>query len=112
MHKIDVSRGSKDSTVSRQWADRPADQRFLSLAALLAQVTAWRSESRTQDVKPGDIRAVHDHENPLFLGFDVAGVMVDATHYSFGQVASMAGAPSDYLRRLPGPLAALNLNYG
>ena len=34
------------------------------------------------------------------------------THWSFGQLASLVGAPSTYLRQLPAPLAAINLQYG
>jgi hypothetical protein len=34
------------------------------------------------------------------------------THWSFGQLTTMVGAPSTYLRQLPAPLAAINLQYG
>ena len=34
------------------------------------------------------------------------------THWSFGQLTTMIGAPSTYLRELPAPLAAINLQYG
>jgi hypothetical protein len=34
------------------------------------------------------------------------------THWSFGQLASLVGAPSGYLRDLPAPLAAINLQHG
>jgi hypothetical protein len=34
------------------------------------------------------------------------------THWSFGQVASLIGAPATYLRGLPAPLAGINLQYG
>ena len=34
------------------------------------------------------------------------------THWSFGQLASLVGAPATYLRQLPAPLAAINLQYG
>ena len=33
------------------------------------------------------------------------------THWSFGQLASLVGAPATYLRQLPAPLAAINLQY-
>src|SRR5215475_3812214 len=34
------------------------------------------------------------------------------THWSFGQLASLIGAPAAYLRELPAPLAGINLQYG
>jgi hypothetical protein len=37
---------------------------------------------------------------------------VTPTHWSFGQLASQVGAPAAYLRQLPAPLAAINLQYG
>jgi hypothetical protein len=40
------------------------------------------------------------------------GAPVTPTHWSFGQLASRAGAPAGYLRDLPAPIAADCLNYG
>ena len=37
---------------------------------------------------------------------------VAPTHWSFGQLSSTVGAPAAYLRQLPAPLAAINLQYG
>jgi hypothetical protein len=37
---------------------------------------------------------------------------VAPTHWSFGQLASLVGAPATYLRQLPAPLAGINLQYG
>lgn len=37
---------------------------------------------------------------------------VAPTHWSFGQLASLVGAPSGYLRQLPAPLAGINLQHG
>jgi hypothetical protein len=37
---------------------------------------------------------------------------VSPTHWSFGQLASLVGAPSGYLRQLPAPLAGINLQHG
>ncbi len=34
------------------------------------------------------------------------------THWSFGQMASLVGAPAGYLRQLPAPLAGINLQHG
>ena len=41
-----------------------------------------------------------------------ADAPVAPTHWSFGQLASLVGAPAAYLRQLPAPLAGINLQYG
>ncbi len=38
--------------------------------------------------------------------------LLQATHWAFGQLASIVGAPASYLRQLPAPLAGINLQYG
>jgi hypothetical protein len=41
-----------------------------------------------------------------------SGQPVAPTHWSFGQLDGLVGAPSAYLRQPPAPLAAINLQYG
>lgn len=112
MHKIDVSKGQCISTVSNQWANRSDDQRFTSLSDLRAQVALWEQQSVTKAVAPKDIRAIYDNEAPDFLGFEIDGQVVETSHWGFDQIARLAEAPASYLRSLPAPLAAVNLNYG
>lgn len=111
-HQIDISKGECISTVSQQWASRGADERFTSLTELRAQVAQWAAESRVEEVLPREIVATYDKDRPDWLGIEVGDSIVDASHWSFDQVARLAGAPSYYLRDLPAPLAATNLNYG
>jgi hypothetical protein len=108
-HQIDVTRGELRSEVSSQWANRPDDQKFLSLNALHAQVRAWADESRAHTTTPGEIIA-RDENGGLMI--DVSGANVNPTAYSFDQIAALADAPPNYLRRLPAALAAENLNHG
>lgn len=110
MHKIDVTKGELNSTVSRQWANRSADQRFTSLTALRDQVSAWADASFTKDVNPGDLMVRATDDNGLML--EAEGAQHALTNYSFQQLARLAQAPGYYLTDLPAPLAALNLNYG
>lgn len=112
MHKIDVSKGQCIGTVSSQWANRSDDQRFTSLTDLRAQVAKWAIESEAREVMPKNIRAIYDASTPDYLAFDVDGTVVDPSHWGFSQIARIAQAPADYLRSLPAPLAAVNLNYG
>ena len=37
---------------------------------------------------------------------------ISPTHWSFGQLAALVGAPAAYLRQLPAALAGINLQYG
>lgn len=37
---------------------------------------------------------------------------VAPTHWSYGQLCSLVGAPASYMRQLPAPLAAINLQHG
>lgn len=111
-HTIDHTKGERIGTVSQQWAARPDDQKFLTLADLRKQVARWADESTAVDVMPAQIEAVYDEANPGYLGLRVDGAEIDATHYGFDQIARLAGVPAQYAREIPGPLAALNLNYG
>lgn len=111
-HQIDVSKGTRVGTVSNQWAMRDDDQRFLNLSDLRNQVATWASESHAQEVMPANIRALFDKNNPGYLAIDVDGTIVDPSHWGFDQICRVAAAPASYMRHLPGPLAAVNLNYG
>jgi hypothetical protein len=111
-HKIDVSKGQCIGTVSAQWASRPDDQKFTSLSALHEQVTTWADESSAVNVLPADIEVLYDGEDHDTLRLQVAGAEVVPTHWSFDTICRAASAPSNYMRSLPAPLAAVNLNYG
>lgn len=110
MHKIDVTKGELNSTVSRQWASRSDDQRFTSLTALRTQVANWADASYTKEANPADLLVRATDDNGLMLQADDAQHVL--TNYSFQQLARLAQAPAYYLTDLPAPLAALNLNYG
>lgn len=99
---------------SRQWSSRPADERFTSLSDMSAALGDVRSRSMAKVISsrkielqpiPGaeltDLQVVGPNGNPATL-----------THYSFGQVAQLAGAPAGYLRTLPAAIAADAVNYG
>lgn len=105
-------------TASDQWATRPDDQRFASLADLKAAVLARKGESwtATPQTGPGANLMVHPSESGLQVNiYDPArGSRVDLapTHWAFGQLAQYAKAPASYLRGLPQELAAINLQWG
>lgn len=102
--KVDTSRGEMKDLLSREWASRPDDERFLSLDDLLAHVSAVQERSFESTTTLRDLRFDGIDGDRLVLLGD--GGPVDFTHWSFGQTCRFAGAPAGYLRSLPVDLAA------
>lgn len=92
-----------------QWANRPADERFPTLEALAASVNARRMRSRSVDIDTGKTRAGYLGETLTLNG---SITPCQPTHWSFGQLSQMVGAPAAYLRTLPPGLLVDCLNYG
>ena len=113
-YKVDVSRGSRVGRVSSEWFSRPDDERFLSLGDLARSVRGRSERSRTRVVETALIHVEANRNDPERLALMLPGAEapVTPTHWSFGQLASQVGAPAAYLRQLPAPLAAINLQYG
>lgn len=94
-------------TASAQWATRPDDQRFLSLDELAEAVSNRRAISHAKDVTLSTLSLENDDSDIYLKGHN--GARVSLSNYSFGQLATRAAAPAGYLRKLPAPLARLNL---
>ena len=105
-----VQNGSNIYSASAQWATRPADERFTSLDALQAACDADRAASVEKTVAVRDVRAVVLDSGAVGLQGQTSAAKLN--HYSFGQVASVAGAPGGYLRSLTPDLAAQCINHG
>ncbi len=113
-YKVDVSRGGHNGRVSSEWFSRPDDEKYLSLSDLYASVKGRADQSRTRTVESAAIRVEAHRDDPekLALILPDAETPVAPTHWSFGQLASLVGAPAAYMRQLPAPLAGINLQYG
>lgn len=99
---------------STQWMSRPDDERFTSLPEMHQHFTALRDRSAGKAVSSRRLNFSPDPANPR-TGLIVEGqngIGATMTHWSFGQMAGLAGAPAGYLRTLPAPMAADCLNYG
>ncbi|MFG1285325.1 DUF932 domain-containing protein, partial [Xanthobacter autotrophicus] len=109
-----MSRGERIGRVSSEWFSRPDDERYLSLSDLHASVSSRAERSRTRTVESAAIRVEASREDAERLTLMLPGsdAPVAPTHWSFGQLASLVGAPAAYLRQLPAPLAGINLQYG
>ncbi|WP_209613347.1 DUF932 domain-containing protein [Sphingomonas sp. PL20] len=113
-YKVDVGRGERVGRVSSEWFSRPADERYLSLSELARSVRDRADRSRTRVVESALIHVEANRSDPERLALILPGTdtAITPTHWSFGQLASMVGAPAAYLRQLPATLAAINLQYG
>jgi len=113
-YKVDISRGSRISRVSSEWFSRPDDERYLSLRELHAATLARAHRATTRTVETREVRVEASRDSAERLSLIVPGrdEPVAPTHWSFGQLASLVGAPSGYLRQLPAPLAGINLQHG
>lgn len=102
------------TTASTQWFSRPDDERFVNLIDLNDHCQKLRERSNAKIVANRSLTVQPDETNPI-KGLQIvgeAGKPAVMTHWSFGQVASLAGGPAGYLRKLPAPIAADAINYG
>ncbi len=112
--KVDISRGERIGRVSSEWFSRPDDERFLSLTDLYDTVRsrAERAHARTIDSAAIRVEATSDNAERLELLVPGQRQPIAPTHWSYGQLCSLVGAPATYMRQLPAPLAAINLQHG
>lgn len=113
--------GIGNSAVSSQWYSRPADEKFLSLDAMLDFKRADRARMESRIVNTHKMKVVgnFDPENPSRGDIQIEYTdenrrenLSAPTNWSFGQIAQLAGAPAGYLRDLPAPMVADCLEWG
>jgi hypothetical protein len=112
--RVDVSRGERVGRVSSEWFSRPDDERYLSLTDLYDAVRrrADRAQARTVESRAVRVEAARDNAERLALLVPGRDEPVVPTHWSFGQLCGLVGAPSSYMRQLPAALAGINLQHG
>ena len=112
---------SEAGLIASNWARRPADERFTSLQALRdfkfndyqmmqADVLNVKNLHINGDVDENDIR--QGNITLEFTDQNKQEHQAVPTHWSFGQISSLAGAPAGYLRDLPAVLAADCVKWG
>lgn len=104
---------------SAQWASRPDDQRFTSLHDLhdFCDGQRRRSQGKVVSSRHLEFSPLPGKERThLVVQGSQGGAVAEPTHWSFGQIAQLAGAPAGYLRTLAqkglAPLVADCLNGG
>ncbi|MBX5041117.1 DUF932 domain-containing protein [Rhizobium lentis] len=112
--RVDISRGERNGRVSSEWFSRPDDERYLSLGELYGAVRSRAERAHARTVESSSIRLTASRDNPERLELIVPGNQrpVAPTHWSYGQLCTLVGAPATYMRQLPAPLAAINLQHG
>ncbi|EJZ19878.1 DUF932 domain-containing protein (plasmid) [Rhizobium sp. Pop5] len=112
--KVDISRGERIGRVSSEWFTRPDDERFLSLTELYDTVRSRADRAQARTIESAAIRVEATRDNAERLELLVPGQRqpIAPTHWSYGQLCSVVGAPATYMRQLPAPLAAINLQHG
>lgn len=107
-----MAQGTVLMTASHQWATRPDDERFVSLDDLERSVRD-RKDRAVEAVAPlRSMRVTYDRAGELYLANPSGDPFAAFTNWSASQVAGLVGAPIGYLRKLPAPIAAMNLQYG
>jgi hypothetical protein len=97
---------------SKQWATRPADERYTSLTDMQAHFANQRANCRGAVVSSRRIQCAPTDDNKGIVVTGPSGTAYAPTHWAFGQLAQLAAAPGGYLRTLPAPIAADCINYG
>lgn len=95
---------------SRQWATRPDDERFESLADLYAATKGYADVATTYEAPAVDLKALAIKED-LFLSAP-GHKRATLSNWAFAQLCARADAPASYLRELPATLAAQLINHG
>ncbi len=98
-------------TAHREWATRPPDERYASVHALYEAARARRARIEERPIETGAFRTEALDSDDLVIR-ESSGRSAALTHWSFGQLATIASAPPSYLRTLPAPIASQAINYG
>ena len=98
-------------TAHREWASRPPDERYASVHALYEAARARRQPHRRAHHRDRSTSGPRRSDDDLALR-ETSGRTAALTHWSFGQLATIASAPPNYLRTLPAPIASSAINYG
>src|SRR5438309_6642956 len=98
-------------TAHREWASRPPDERYASVQALYEAARTRRARIEERTTETVDLRTMVVDDDDLAIR-NTSGRTAALTHWSFGQLATLASAPPSYLRTLPAAIASSAINYG
>lgn len=97
------------TTAANEYANRPKDEAFADLPTMIAAAEYDRLHSKEVSYNLKDLYAMPSDDGLVLKGAKGPATM---SHWAFGQLARMVGAPAGYLRGLPAQIAADALNHG
>lgn len=103
-----ITRPGQSTTLTRasaQWRTRPEDERYNSILDLRNAAHAYRDSALERVGKLSEVRLGYQEDEIVLDGMPM-------THWAFSQLATDAGAPGSYLRKLPTDLALQCLKHG
>ena len=99
------------TTAFKEWATRPAEERFRSLGDMQTALLERKQRSAETGLLPiTEMEVLPIAEQGLAISNKQGAALLN--NYSLGQLAQGIGAPAGYLRTLPAHLAAACINEG
>lgn len=95
---------------SAQWASRPNDERFESLQSMYDACKAYAVNSISSHARRDTLKLETQGTDLALIGS--SGQAAKISHYAFGQLSRLAGAPAAFVRGLPSRLASDVINHG
>jgi hypothetical protein len=93
-----------------QWKSRPSDERFQSVTSLHNACVKYMNAAKEAEVAGDSLRVEAVDQELKLVGR--TGSQATLGNWAMGQLSARAGAPANYLRKLPATLAAQNINHG
>ena len=95
----------------RQWASRPADERFSSLQNMYDFCLKSATNAETENFLLKNSRVEQEGDNDIVV-VTPANRRLMFNDWSFRQFCKRINAPADYLATLPADMVVKNVNYG
>lgn len=101
-----ATQGAVDDSVSKQWASRPDDEKYLDLYTMRNAITDRFKDCRTYETQASHIKLTNE------LELELNNELYSLNNWTFGQLCNLANAPIEYMKRLPVELIADNIRHG
>ncbi len=107
-----ATQGSVDSSVSKQWASRPDDEKFLDLYTMRTAIENRFKQCRTIETRADDIN-INNQMQLEIAGYDN---VANLNNWTFNQLCNLANVPVEYIKRIANDdnlsLVADNIRHG
>ncbi len=113
-YKVDLGAANGSGACRQNGSPGPTTSAICRSSALYVAVRARadRATGRTVETRTLRVEASRDDAERLALIVPGREESIAPTHWSFGQMCSLVGAPAGYMRQLPAPLAGINMQHG